>query len=288
MKTIQSIAIIGATGMLGRHVTHILKREGFSVTAVVRDMQKAQQKLHPEIPLHKANLQSVSSLQTAFRDIDFVYLSLSTTPYDKKAAFKAEIDGVQNVIEAAKRTKVKRIGFLSSLIKDYDASNWWVFDIKKEAVRLLLEADIPVTIFYPSNFYETIPELQMTGRRIKLAGNQSTKSWWIGTQDYGKQVAAAFLQDHTENREYIMQGPEAYNLDEAADLFIQNYKKKKLRKIKAPLWPMNLLRPFSSKIDFQYHIVQAINNYDEQFKAQNTWQELGEPRQTMRRFAEQY
>ncbi|MEX0906607.1 MAG: NmrA family NAD(P)-binding protein [Balneolaceae bacterium] len=287
MKTIQTIAVIGATGMLGRHVTHVLKREGFAVTAVVRDMQKAQRKLHPEISLHKADLQSVGSLQTAFRDVDFVYLSLSTGPGEKKSGFKTEIDGVKNVIEAAKRTKVKRIGFLSSLVKDYD-NDWWVFDIKRRAVQLLLEADIPVTIFYPSNFYENITELQMSGRRIFLAGTQHTKSWWVGTQDYGKQVAAAFLQTHEENREYPVQGPEPYNFEEAADIFNQHYKYKKLKKLKAPLWILKLFSVLSSKVDFQYRIVHAINNYDEEFKAQKTWQELGKPRQTLKNFAEQF
>lgn len=288
MKTIRTIAVIGATGMLGRHVIHNLKQEGFAVTAVVRDMQKAQRKLHPSINLHKADLQNTGSLQTAFRDVDYVYLSLSTGPYEKKADFRTEIDGVKNVIEAAKRTKVKRIGFLSSLVKDHNHGGWWVFDIKREAVRILYESDIPATIFYPSNFYENITELQLSGNKVLLAGNQTTKSWWVGTKDYSKQVAAAFLQDHNENREYPVQGPEPYNFEEAAEVFIDNYKKKKLKKLKAPLWPLRLLSLFSAKMDFQYRIVDAINNYDEQFQAQKTWDELGKPEQTLKDFAAQF
>lgn len=287
MKTIRTIAVIGATGMLGRHVTHQLKKEGFAVTAVVRDMQKAQRKLHPEISLHQADLKKTGSLQTAFRDVDYVYLSLSTGPHEKKADFKTEIDGVQNVIEAAKRTGIKRIGFLSSLVKDYAEMDWWVFDIKREAVRLLLESEIPATIFYPSNFFENITELQMSGKRIFLAGNQVTKSWWIGTRDYGRQVAAAFRQDHQENREYTIQGPEPFNFEEAADEFIRYYPKKKLKKLKVPVWPLKLMGSISASANFQYNIIHAINHYDEQFASEKTWEELGKPRQKLRGFAEQ-
>lgn len=285
MKAIRSIAVIGATGMLGRPVTHILKKNGFSVTAVVRDMSKAQRTLNADVYLQKGNLQDVQSLQTAFRDVDYVYLSLSTSPYEKDADFKTEIDGVENVIEAARRTRIKRIGFLSSLVKDYSDNHWWIFDIKREAVRLLLESDIPSTIFYPSNFYENLSGLQMSGNKLFLAGNQVTKSWWIGSQDYGNQVTQAFLQDHDENREYPAQGPQPFNFEEAADEFIKHYKKAQLKKLKIPLWPLQMLKPFSKKIDFQYHIINAINHYDEPFCSEKTWDDLGKPQQTLGDFA---
>lgn len=287
MNTIQTIAVVGATGMLGAHVTKILKNQGYSVTAVVRDMQKAQRKLGAGTYLSKGNLQDKSSLRTAFTDVDFVYLSLSTTPGEKDNDFKTEIDGVRNVIEAAKSARVKRIGHLSSLVKNYKDTGWWVFDVKEEACRILKEADIPVTIFYPSNFFENLSELQLKGNRLMLAGDQVTKSWWIGTKDYGMQVANAFRKDrdHNEDREYTIQGPEPYNMEEAADEFIKHHPNPNLRKFKAPLGGFKLLKPFSAKIDFQYNILYAINHYDEQFQSDDTWEKLGKPEQSLAKWA---
>lgn len=285
MKTIRSIAVVGATGMLGSYTTNVLANEGYSVTAVVRDMQKAQNKLNYRVHLVKGDLQNQSSLRTAFQDVNYVYLNLSTGPSEENADFKSEIDGLKNVIKAAKGAKVKRIGFLSSLVKDYDGIDWWVFDIKREAVRILREADIPVTIFYPSNFFENLTDLQMSGNSILLAGRQETKSWWIGTEDYAKQVAAAFRQEHNEDREYPVQGPELLSMDEAADIFISKYTGKKMKKRRAPIWLFKLLKPFSKKIDFQYNILTAINHYDEQFQSEKTWEDLGKPQQTLAEWA---
>jgi len=287
MNTIQTVAVVGATGMLGAPVTKVLKKEGFSVTAVVRDLQKAQRKIGAGTHLFKGDLRDRGSLRTAFTDIDYVYLSLSTTPDENNSSFKTEIDGLQNAIEAAKSARVKRIGFLSSLVKDFSESDWWVFDIKNEACRILKEADIPVTIFYPSSFYENLVHLQMKGNRVMLAGEQKTKSWWISASDYGKQVANAFRADREkmEDFEYSVQGLEPYNMEEAADVFIEHHPNPKLKKSKAPLGLFKLIKPLSSTIDFQYNILYAINHYDEKFQSEDTWKKLGKPEETLAQWA---
>jgi uncharacterized protein YbjT (DUF2867 family) len=287
MNTIQTIAVVGSTGMLGTPVTKILKQQGYSVTAVVRDMNKAQRRLGAETYLLKGDLQDRASLRTAFADVDFVYLSLHTQPDEEKKDFKTEIDGIRNVVEAAKSARVKRIGHLSSLVKDFDETNWWVFDIKNEACRILKEADIPVTIFYPSNFFENLTNLQLKGNRVMLAGDQKTRSWWIGTRDYGRQVANAFRvdRDHNEDREYTVQGPEPFNMEEAADEFIKHHPGTNLKKYKAPLGILKFLKPLSAKLDYQYNIIHAINHYDEKFQSEATWEALGKPEQTLAQWA---
>lgn len=280
---IRSIAVVGATGMLGTPVAKVLKQENYSVTAVVRDMQKAHRKLGAGFYLSKATLEDKNSLRTAFADVDYVYLNLSTAPNEKNKAFKTEIDGLRNVIDAAISARVKRIGMLSSLVKNYDGFNWWVFNIKEEACRMLLDAEIPATIFYPSNFYENLTDLQLKGGRVMLGGDQTTRSWWIAGLDYGKQVAEAFRVDgeHTENREYTIQGPEPFKMEEAADEFIRHYSGKQLKKMKAPMWTFKLLKLFSAELDFQYHIITAINHYDEDFQSVETWKALGKPETTL-------
>ncbi|NBC26506.1 MAG: NmrA family NAD(P)-binding protein [Bacteroidetes bacterium] len=279
MNTIQTIAVVGATGMLGAPVTKTLRRQGFSVTAVVRDMQKAQQKLGAGTHLFKGDLADKNSLRSAFADSDYVYLSLSTQPGEKNSRFKTEIDGLRNAIEAARSARVKRIGYLSSLVKDYKADDWWVFDIKEEACEILRSADLPVTIFYPSSFFENLTQLQMKGRRVLMAGNQKTQSWWISAEDFGRQVANSFRLDREHDRdcEYSVQGPEPFSMEEAIDQFIRNYKAADLKKTKVPMGIFKLLKPLSPSIDFQYHILNAINRYDEKFQSEKTWQRLGEP-----------
>ena len=287
MKVIRQVAVVGATGMLGKHVTNRLVQQGYSVTAVVRNMLKGQQLLNSKVHLQKGDLSDPGSLLTAFRDVDYLYLNLSTGPHEKDADFRTEIEGLKNAIKAAKQARIKRIAYLSSLVKDYEESGWWVFDYKREAVRILREAEIPVTIFYPSSFYENLAELQIRGNRVMLAGHQTTKSWWIGTEDYARMVGEAFRQQHDEDREYAVQGPEPMNMDEAIDLFIQNCSSKNLKKTRVPMQVFKILKPFSKTLDFQYYILDAINNYDEKFVSERTWDELGRPQQTLADWAKQ-
>lgn len=270
--------------MLGAPVTNQLHEEGMQVTAVVRDMEKARLKLHKSIRLVEGDLKKPGSLKSAFTGSESVYLNLSTGPFEKETPFKTEIDGVYNVIEAAKSSGIKRIGFLSSLVKDYRGIDWWVFDIKREACRILLDSDIPATVFYPSNFFENFPAQHLIGNRLVLIGEQKTKSWWIGTKDYARQVAVALQQTHDENREYPVQGHEPMNYDEAAEIFINYYSFKKLKKTRIPVRLLRLFRRISAKIDFNYNIIYAINHYDEKFQSEDTWRDLGKPTQRLAEF----
>lgn len=67
-------------------------------------------------------------------------------------------------------------------------------------------------------------------RFITLAGHTDIKKYWITGEDYGKQVVAAFKKvPEGESRKYIIQDPEAYTDEEAADIFISNYHKRLIK-----------------------------------------------------------
>lgn len=281
----KKIVVVGATGMLGTPVTKELLKAGYEVSAMVRNMDKAREKLPHDIHLIKGDLSNIEDLQNAFDGHDYVYLSLSTAPNEKNKAFKTEIEGIQNVIHAAKKTGIKRIGYLSSIIRDFDGFDWWLFDIKNLAVDLLKGADIETTIFNPSNFYESLTGQMMVGSNILLVGRQETNCWWISAKDYGQMVATSFEVDEG-NREYTIQGTEPLNFDEAADIFIQNYPHKKLTKRRAPVWFLRMAGFFSSQADFGWRITEAINRYPEKFNGQEAWDKLGKPEMTLKQFAE--
>jgi uncharacterized protein YbjT (DUF2867 family) len=288
MSSIKSIAVVGATGMLGAPVTEELYNAGFRIRAISRDAQKAAEKLPEGIEVWEANIKNELSLEEAFEGMDAVYISLSSYPDERNAQFKTEMHGIHNICEAAKAKSIKRIGYLSSLVQNYEGTGWWVFKIKRLACEMLKGSDIPCTIFYPSSFYENIPELQLRGSNVMLAGNQITQSWWIGALDYGKQVARSFqILDH-EDREFIIQGPEPYSFEEAADVFIEHYQPNDLKKRKAPLFIFKYLGWFSDEMDFQYNILYAINHYDEKFQSEQTWEELGTPQTSLAAFAESF
>lgn len=286
---IQSIAFIGATGMLGKPVAKALSRSGFKVTALVRDEQKAKQHLLPEIQIMRGDIRNEDILNHFLAGKDAVYINLNLEPSEKRNDYHAETDGIKSILTVAKRSGIKRIAMISSLVKNYQGMNnfnWWVFDIKEEAIRLVKTSGIPYTLFYPSAFIENFAGNYRQGNRILLSGTSRCKMHFISAEDYGNQVARSFQLLTTESRDYAVQGPEAFTADEAAVEFIKHYKKEKLTIARAPLGLLKILGLFSARMDYASHIIEALNNYPEKFEAENTWSELGKPTTTIRQFAE--
>lgn len=287
---VKNILVIGATGMLGKPVTKELVNAGFNVSALVRNPEKAKKELPANVKLIKGDISSEKDLLNAMQGQDALYLSLSIKQTEKRSAFHSEELGMQNVIKVAKQQNIKRIGYLSSLVMFYQGMNgfnWWVFDIKHKAVEMIKESGIPFTIFYPSNFMESLSGMYKQGKMLMLSGKSAHPMYFISAVDYGKQVAKSFSILTTENKEYVIQGTEAFNADDAVKLFKSHYKKEKLFISKAPLGMLKLFGNFSTKMNYGANIIEALNNYPEKFSAETTWKELGEPAMTIKKYAEQ-
>lgn len=273
------ILFIGATGMLGKPVAAQLIRSGFDVTLLARDEAKAKS-LFPSTKVVRGDVFDKSSLVKAFSQADGVYMNLSVKQSSKEKDPQPEREGIDNIISAAKETSVKRLACLSSLVHFYEGMNgfsWWSFRIKNSAAKKIKDSGIPYTIFYPSSFMETIPYQMMRGNKVGMVGRSEAPMWFIAASDYAKQVARSFELAGNENKEYNIQGPEAFTFDEAAKIFIANYKKAKLSTLRAPMGVMKFLGIFIPKFNYGWHICEALNKYPEKFDSQQTWNELGKP-----------
>ncbi len=285
METTQSIAVFGGTGMLGKPVVRELIKAGFAVTVVARNADKAKEVLPPQANVIEGNVENVAFLKQVLQGKDAVYISLNVDPGEKQEDFHPELDGIRNILEAAKAGQVKRVAYLSSLIKNYKGFDWWVFDIKNKAVETIKAAGIPYTIFYPTAFMETLTERQVQGSRINVAGMQKIRMYWIAGQDYGQQFAQSYKTMDGENKDFVVQGPEPLNTGEAAQTYADHYKHKKLKVGKAPLGLLKFLGWFSPQMKYAAKITEALNNNPETFQSQNTWDELGKPQTTMAQYA---
>lgn len=285
MKAVQKITIIGATGMLGRPVTQVLAKEGFEITALVRSVAMAKKVLPHTVKLVEGNLKDKESIRKALGNADAVYLSLSVKPEEGPDDFHPELDGLKLLIETAREVGVMRILYLSSLVKDYQGFDWWVFRLKRAAVQMVRDSGLDYTIFYPSNFMETLSNLNLQGQRLVLSGQQKTRSYWIAAADYGLQLAHALHKRETIGQEYIIQGPVAMTYDEAADEFIRHYRPKKLKKMRIPIGLIKFFGRLSRQAQYGAYIMEAINQYDEQFGADKSWKELGQPKTALKQYA---
>ena len=283
---IQRITVIGGTGTLGRPVVRELVAAGYEVTLAVRNPEKAAGLGAATVV--EADLFDVPSLRKAVHGADAVYLNLSVKPGEKPSGAHAQTHGLRRVIEVAREMKVRRLAMISSLVQNYqgrDGFDWWVFDVKRQAVRLLQESGICSTVFYPSSFFENFNDRQ--GTKIALPGKSKHPMWFIAGSDYGKQVARSFAIEGDVHRQYPAQGPEPFTYDEAARVFAANYPKEKLTVTHPPLILLKARGLLSRRWNHIANIVEALNEYPEQFLSQKTWDELGKPSTTLAEWAKQ-
>jgi uncharacterized protein YbjT (DUF2867 family) len=286
---IKNIAFLGATGLLGAPVARALASAGFNVTALVRDPSGAQSTRFPDVRLLPGDMKSPVDLKKLLAGKDAVYLNLSIKQTEKEKAWHTEREGLNSLLGVARDAGIKRIFYLCALVIRYQGMNgfdWWVFDVKHDAVRAIKGSGIPYTIFYPSTFMEAITTQYKQGNRLLLAGESKYPQYFIASEDYAKQVVKAFQQDNGESKEYVVQGPQPFNSDAAAAEFANHYKKTKLSIAKAPPGLIKVLGFLSQRMNYGYHIIEALNNYPEKFEAENTWKELGKPTITIKDFAE--
>ena len=268
--------------MLGKPVALELLRAGFQLTLLARDVEKMQ-KLFPNTPVVQGDVFDIASLESAMAGQEIVYLNLSVAQSSKKSEPQPEREGINNIIDAAKKTGIKRIVYLSSLIKNYEGMNgfkWWAFEIKQAAVNAIKRSGLHYSIFYPSTFMECLDKQMLQGTRIMLAGKSEAPMWFIAGKDYGVQVAWALKKAGDSNQEYVVQGLEPFTSDEAAKVFIQNVKSD-IKIMRAPLAPLKYLGIFNQRMNYAYHICEALNKYPEKFESENTWNDLGKPSTTL-------
>ena len=115
--------------MLGKPVALELMRAGFPVTLLARDVEKMK-RLFPNASVVKGDVFDLASLEAAMKGNEIVYANLSIAQSSRKNDPQPEREGVANIIAAAKKSGIKRIGYLSSLIQNYQGMNgfnWWAF-----------------------------------------------------------------------------------------------------------------------------------------------------------------
>jgi len=282
----QKLLFIGATGMLGKPVALELLRAGFQLTLLARDVE-TMQKLFPNIPVVKGDVFDQSSLEAAMNGQEAVYLNLSIKQSSKKNDRQPEREGINNIIAAAKKSGIKRIAYLSSLIKNYQGMNgfkWWSFEVKQAAVDAIKKSGLNYSIFYPSTFMECLDQQMLQGSKLMLAGKSEAPMWFIAAKDYGIQVAWALKKAGDTNQEYAIQGLEPFTFDQAAKVFCDNYKEP-IKPMKAPLAPIKILGMFNPRMNYTYNICEALNKYPEKFESEKTWDELGKPATTLANYA---
>jgi uncharacterized protein YbjT (DUF2867 family) len=284
MKPIKKIAMIGATGMLGIPVAIALLEAGFEVTALARNPASARRALPAAVSIVEADVRDEESLRRGLSGQDGVYLSLSVAPSQRKGDFHTEVQGLQHILAAAHEAGVARIAYLSAMVHDTATKSWWVLDVWRQALARIKSSGIGYTIFYPTNFMETLAQRHSAGRLFVMLGRARFPNYWIAGSDFGRQVARSFALPQAANREYYIQGPEPMTYDGAAVRYARALRRSPFV-VRVPIFAARLGGLVSDQLNFNANIMDTVLSYPEEFKSAETWEDLGKPATTIEQFA---
>ena len=279
MSAIRKIVVIGATGMLGTPVTVALLEAGFEVTALVRKPDEARRVLPAATQIVAADVRDEASLRRGFDGQDALYLNLSVAPTERRGDFHTEQQGLEHILAAARSPGIKRIGYLSAMIHD-SPSRWWVLEVWRNALLRIKGSGIPYTIFYPTNFMETLPQRHMLGGTFVMTGWSRNRYYWIAGRDFGRQAARSFAVSEAANREYVVQGPEPMTYNEAARRYVGPAGIP--RRLTLPLFFIDIAGIVSPSMRFNGRMMRTALRYPERFEAEDTWRDSGGRRRRSR------
>lgn len=285
---IQKIAFVGITGNLASFTYTELIKQGISIKALVRNLDKVKKNPNfpNEIQIIEGDLSNLDSIRKAFTNVDAIYLNLSTL--NPKAHFQPEIDGIKNVIKIAKEKNINRIFHVSAVTAAYpefaQGAELFINEIRKTGYRLLKNSGIPCTFFQCSWIMDTIEFSMRKGDTLQGFKSIRYPMYWLAGKDLGKMITNAVkLSKHSLSKDYIMQGKEAITFEEALKRYANTYSPN-LKVQLAPTWLLKTIGIFNKEARLAAQIASFFSNFKEEFKAEQTWAELGEPTYSLENF----
>ncbi|WP_196893531.1 SDR family oxidoreductase [Aureivirga marina] len=285
---IQKIAFIGVTGNLAPFTYNELLAKGIKIKALVRNFDKINkiQNFPTEIEIIKGDLNDIDSLRKVFKNVDAIYLNLSTQ--NEKANFQPEIDGIKNVISVAKENNISRIFHVSAISVPFpefaQGKDIFINKIRKKGYQLLKNSGIPVTFFHCSWIMDVMEFTMRKNDTLQAFKPIQFPMYWLAGKDLGRMISTAILNsNHDLTKDYIMQGKEAITFENALNRYANTFNPK----LKVQLAPISLLKfigIFNKEARLAGKIGTFFSNYKEEFKAEQTWKELGEPKFTIENF----
>ncbi|XP_043230944.1 oxidoreductase tpcG-like [Amphibalanus amphitrite] len=139
------LAVLGATGQTGQHLVSLALGQGHSVTAVVRNPDKLQQK-HDNLSVVKASIFSAEELTEAFRGHDAVLSALGFSRSDNPVTGYTE--SMKAAVAAMRASGVKRLVVMTSFYTDIVSGgnggflvNWILIPLIKRVLMNMREME---------------------------------------------------------------------------------------------------------------------------------------------------
>ena len=240
------ILITGATGFIGRAVVRQLSSIGYPLRTLIRPSPRTP-KLPKGVPVEVAvvSLADVRGLRAALRDVDtIIHLASAENQGSRGNLLVADIQGTENLVEAASDAGVDRIVYLSH-IGAARASGYPAFKAKGIAEEHIRNGKVPYTILRSSLVYGAEDHFTNNLARIIRAspgvfpitsgGRTVVQPIWV--EDLVTCMLWSIQNNDTLNKVYELGGTEFFTLQQIVEAIMDATH---TRRYLVPLSPLTL------------------------------------------------
>ncbi len=220
--------IIGATGMVGGEISHLLSGEQQPVRGLIRttsDQAKVDQLKASGVEVIQGNLRDYASLQAACKGVSAVISTASSMPFSYTPGDNdirnVDSEGLKNLIRAAKAAGVKHFiytSFSGNMDLDFPLRN-----AKRSVEKYLQESGLNYTILRPSYFTEAwlspVVGFDASNAKAMIYGSGKNPISWISYLDVAKFAVASLTNPKAHNATLELGGPEALSPLEVVRIF---------------------------------------------------------------------
>lgn len=204
-----TVLVTGATGTVGTALVQRLHATGVRPRALVRDPERARARLGADVELAVGDLADATSVRTALRGVDTVFLACGNVP--------DQVAHECTVIDAARDAGVRRLVKLSARGADPRATNaYWRDHAAVE--RHLAGSGIPSVVLRPSFLMSNLLAAAEQVRHLDalLAPAGSAQIAMVDPADVAEVAAVALTDPELAPGVVVLTGPDAVGYAQVA------------------------------------------------------------------------
>lgn len=220
---ITTVAMIGGSGFVGRHICHRLAAEGYRVRVATRDRERAKDKLIflPTVEVEPVNVHDSRELAAFARGADALMNLVGVLHEGRgRASFQAaHVELAAKVVSACRETGVRRLLYMSALQANPGGPSRYLRS-KGEAEAIVRNSDLAWTIFRPSvifgggdSFLSLFAQLLRVLPVVFLAC-PNARFQPVFVEDVAAAFTRSLVEPESVGESYDLCGPRVYRLRE--------------------------------------------------------------------------
>ncbi len=229
----KNVLLIGSSGNIGRRALDTLIKHGNASSITAFDIKPPKSKDLPSnvqvLSGENAEISSPDTVMRAVKGSDVIVCAVGVPRYTppgvkKLTPTEIEVNGMQNILSAAKKEGVKQIIYISALgvARGSKIPEFHVGHIaKREAEKLLTKSGISYTILRPSGYFFDFRDLlaAAVAGRYHVVGEGKARVQPLHHEDVAEILIASINNKKAVNKVIPLGGPEIFSYNDLGVLF---------------------------------------------------------------------